>query len=334
MLHVFRVAASLDSMILGEPQILGQVKDAFALAQSAGTVGPVLHALMSQAFGVAKKVRTETEVGRLAVSVSFAAVELARKIFGEPRGQGGAARRRGRDERARRPSPDRPGRASRVRRQPHLEPGPGAGAGVRGHRGAASRTSSPPWRSWTSSSPRRRRPSPSSAPPRCGQALARRAGSGRSSSSTSACPRNVEAARERPRQRVLLRHRRPALGGRGESARSASARRTGRSPSWSARSGASARASRSSRWCRRSCRSARSSRRSGAASSTARSAGCPAADEETRAGDGSAVAGDRQQGAAHAHRQAAGLVARRAWRARSIELDLGDLRALGTGPAA
>ena len=57
-LHVFRVAASLDSMILGEPQILGQVKDAFALAQSAGTVGPVLHALMSQAFGVAKKVRT------------------------------------------------------------------------------------------------------------------------------------------------------------------------------------------------------------------------------------------------------------------------------------
>ncbi len=81
-LHVFRVAASLDSMILGEPQILGQVKDAFAVAQSAGTVGPVLHALMSQAFGVAKKVRTETEVGRLAVSVPFAAVELARKIFG------------------------------------------------------------------------------------------------------------------------------------------------------------------------------------------------------------------------------------------------------------
>jgi len=81
-LHAFRVAASLDSMVLGEPQILGQVKDAFALAQSAGTVGPVLHSLMSQAFAVAKRVRTETEVGRLAVSVSFAAVELARKIFG------------------------------------------------------------------------------------------------------------------------------------------------------------------------------------------------------------------------------------------------------------
>ena len=85
--HTFRVAASLDSMIVGEPQILGQVKDAFALAQSTGTVGPVLHALMSQAFGVAKKVRTETEVGRLAVSVSFAAVELARKIFGSLEGK-------------------------------------------------------------------------------------------------------------------------------------------------------------------------------------------------------------------------------------------------------
>ena len=80
--HAFRVASSLDSMVLGEPQILGQVKDAFALAQACRTVGPVLHSLMSQAFAVAKRVRTDTEVGRHAVSVSFAAVELARKIFG------------------------------------------------------------------------------------------------------------------------------------------------------------------------------------------------------------------------------------------------------------
>jgi glutamyl-tRNA reductase len=79
--HAFRVASSLDSMVLGEPQILGQVKDAFALAQSCRTVGPVLHSLMSQAFAVAKRVRSGTEVGRHAVSVSFAAVELARKIF-------------------------------------------------------------------------------------------------------------------------------------------------------------------------------------------------------------------------------------------------------------
>jgi len=79
--HAFRVAASLDSMMIGEPQILGQVKDAFALAQSCETVGPTLHTLFTQAFAVAKKVRTETDVGRYAVSVSFAAVELAKKIF-------------------------------------------------------------------------------------------------------------------------------------------------------------------------------------------------------------------------------------------------------------
>ncbi len=86
--HAFRVAASLDSMIVGEPQILGQVKDAFALAQSCETVGPVMHALFSRAFAVAKKIRTETDIGRHAVSVSFAAVELAKKIFA---GLGGKA---------------------------------------------------------------------------------------------------------------------------------------------------------------------------------------------------------------------------------------------------
>lgn len=85
--HAFRVASSLDSMLVGEPQILGQVKDAFALAQAASTVGPLLHSLMSQAFSVAKKVRTETEIGRHAVSVSFAAVELGRKIFGSLEGK-------------------------------------------------------------------------------------------------------------------------------------------------------------------------------------------------------------------------------------------------------
>ncbi len=79
--HAFRVSASLDSMMVGEPQILGQVKDAFALAQSCETVGPTLHTLFTQAFAVAKKVRTETGIGRHAVSVAFAAVELARKIF-------------------------------------------------------------------------------------------------------------------------------------------------------------------------------------------------------------------------------------------------------------
>ena len=79
--HAFRVASSLDSMVIGEPQILGQVKDAFALAQSCEAVGPSLHSLFTQAFAVAKKVRSETEIARHAVSVSFAAVELAKKIF-------------------------------------------------------------------------------------------------------------------------------------------------------------------------------------------------------------------------------------------------------------
>jgi glutamyl-tRNA reductase len=68
-------------MMIGEPQILGQVKDAFALAQACQTVGPTLHTLFSQAFAVAKRVRSETDVARHAVSISFAAVELARKIF-------------------------------------------------------------------------------------------------------------------------------------------------------------------------------------------------------------------------------------------------------------
>ncbi len=86
--HCFRVAASLDSMLLGEPQILGQVKDAFALAQNCQAVGPLLHHLWTQAFAVAKKVRTETELARHAVSVSYAAVELARKIFGTLEGKG------------------------------------------------------------------------------------------------------------------------------------------------------------------------------------------------------------------------------------------------------
>jgi glutamyl-tRNA reductase len=79
--HAFRVASSLDSMMVGEPQILGQVKDAFALAQACESVGPTLHTLFTHAFAVAKKVRSETEIARHAVSISFAAVELAKKIF-------------------------------------------------------------------------------------------------------------------------------------------------------------------------------------------------------------------------------------------------------------
>ena len=80
--HLFRVAASLDSMIVGEPQILGQLKEAFAQARDQGSIGSVLNAVLPRAFSVAKRIRSETEIGRNTVSVSHAAVELAREIFG------------------------------------------------------------------------------------------------------------------------------------------------------------------------------------------------------------------------------------------------------------
>jgi glutamyl-tRNA reductase len=80
--HLFRVASSLDSMVIGEPQILGQLKAAYAAAKEAGAVCGWLDGLMTRAFGVAKRVRSETGIGQMAVSVSYAAVELARKIFG------------------------------------------------------------------------------------------------------------------------------------------------------------------------------------------------------------------------------------------------------------
>ncbi len=80
--HVFRVACSLDSMVVGEPQILGQVRRAYALAVEAGTAGRVLHRLLHHAFHTAKRVRTETGIGAAAISISYTAVELGRKIFG------------------------------------------------------------------------------------------------------------------------------------------------------------------------------------------------------------------------------------------------------------
>jgi glutamyl-tRNA reductase len=80
--HIFRVASSLDSMVLGEPQILGQIKDAYDLSQQAKTSGLILHRLLHRAFHVAKRVRTETKIVIGGISVSSVAVELAEKIFG------------------------------------------------------------------------------------------------------------------------------------------------------------------------------------------------------------------------------------------------------------
>jgi glutamyl-tRNA reductase len=80
--HLFRVASSLDSMIVGEPQILGQIKAAYSAAKESGALSGFLDMVVSRAFNVAKRVRSETEIGHSAVSVSYAAVELAKEIFG------------------------------------------------------------------------------------------------------------------------------------------------------------------------------------------------------------------------------------------------------------
>ena len=85
--HLFRVACSLDSMVVGEPQILGQIKDAYRQATEAKASGVVLNRLLHKSFSVAKRVRTETRIGSNAVSISYAAVELAKKIFGELQGK-------------------------------------------------------------------------------------------------------------------------------------------------------------------------------------------------------------------------------------------------------
>ncbi|HDM09412.1 MAG: glutamyl-tRNA reductase [Deltaproteobacteria bacterium] len=85
--HVFRVASSLDSMVVGEPQILGQIKAAYLEATKEKTSGVIINRLMHRAFHVAKRVRTETGISEAAVSISYAAVELAKKIFHELEGK-------------------------------------------------------------------------------------------------------------------------------------------------------------------------------------------------------------------------------------------------------
>lgn len=85
--HVFRVAASLDSMVVGEPQILGQLKDAYRAANEKKTTGVILNRLLHKTFSVAKRIRTETGIGDHAVSISYAAIELGRKIFDDLKGK-------------------------------------------------------------------------------------------------------------------------------------------------------------------------------------------------------------------------------------------------------
>jgi len=85
--HIFRVASSLDSMVIGEPQILGQIKEAYSSATKEKTTGVILNRLLHRAFHAAKRVRTETGISDAAVSVSYAAVELAKKIFYDFKGR-------------------------------------------------------------------------------------------------------------------------------------------------------------------------------------------------------------------------------------------------------
>jgi glutamyl-tRNA reductase len=85
--HVFRVASALDSLVVGEAQILGQLKAAYAIAGNAGTSGPLLSRALERAFGVAKRVRTETRIARGAANVSSVAVELATRVFGKLAGK-------------------------------------------------------------------------------------------------------------------------------------------------------------------------------------------------------------------------------------------------------
>ncbi len=85
--HLFRMAASLDSMVVGEPQILGQVKEAFAVAKAAGTIAGQLEHLLQSAFAAAKKARSETGIGSNSVSIASVAVDMARKIFGSLQGR-------------------------------------------------------------------------------------------------------------------------------------------------------------------------------------------------------------------------------------------------------
>src|SRR6202035_4474692 len=82
LLHIFRVAASLDSMVIGEPQVVSQVKQAWQLAQKVGTTGRFLDSVLLKALTAWKRVRSECPIGNAAVSIPYAAVELARQIFG------------------------------------------------------------------------------------------------------------------------------------------------------------------------------------------------------------------------------------------------------------
>ena len=117
--HMLRVAGGLDSMILGEPQILGQMKEAYQAAADAGTLDAALSRLFQHTFSVAKQIRTDTAIGESPVSVAFAAVSLAKQIFGELRSADRLADRRRRNHRTGGAPSARTEPRPHDRRQPH-----------------------------------------------------------------------------------------------------------------------------------------------------------------------------------------------------------------------
>ena len=143
--HFFRVAASLDSMVVGEPQILGQVKQAYREATEHQATGPILNRLLHKTFSVAKRVRSETGIGDHAVSVSYAAVSHGQEDLRGPGRQKRPVIGGRRDGRTGPGAPQGPGRRPDHRGQPHPGAGRGAWPG-----GSGARPS--PWRNCRSSS--------------------------------------------------------------------------------------------------------------------------------------------------------------------------------------
>ena len=121
--HLYRVTAGLESMIVGEAEIQGQVKRAYEAAIASETVGPLTNHLFKAALATGKRVRTETAIGERQLSLPAVAVALARELLGDARRARGRDRRHRRDRRAGRPGARRQRRPARVRRQPPARPG-------------------------------------------------------------------------------------------------------------------------------------------------------------------------------------------------------------------
>ena len=211
-------------MVVGEPQILGQMKEFYARAAGAGTAGAVLHRCFHKAFTVAKRVRTETGVASRAVSVSSAAVELASQDLRPSGGQDGDADRGGQDGRAGGPPSAGARRRRADRHQPHLRSRRGAGARVSPARRFPSSTSRGTCRWRTSSSAPRRPTGYVLTEPLIQEALRQRKGS------PDVLHRHERAAQlrsphQRDRQRLPLRHRRSRRASPRPTSTSARARR-------------------------------------------------------------------------------------------------------------